>query len=503
MLAPSPPCSGASTRPRERRSTSRSPGCVRRAVADGDLAVGDRLPPAAGLADALDVDRNTVPAAYRRLRDVGVLEFRRGRGAHVASAAKPRASVEQAVRDLVELARNQGSHALTWSRSSTSCHDRDDRAAGRVARSGTDADLRQADHELATDAAGVAAFVVLVVLGRPWDGPSPGMIGPLGVSLVLFALCAVMSTGLRVTTGPRGVQVRWGAFGWPRFDYPPEWIAEVDIVTVSPWTTWEYGILWTPRGGWSFVMRSGPALRLTLTNGRHVTFGVVDPQAVLTALGMDRAGVRPRRGGAGRSIGTSPNSTRPRARRSDRASEGASSTSEGRRLVGIPRRSRSQDSYMHRDCMSEGSCERAQCPHRGRDRRPLVGLVPPQHAAGRRRLSREQASPRREIHARLVEVNPTVRRSCVSRVAGASISATMRLRTWSVVGRRSATASARRARWRVNASRRCSVPRVVVAERAGLDDRGVDDHDRVLVAAAEHAYFLRPRRTWWCALTAG
>ena len=46
--------------------------------------------------------------AYRRLREDGVLEFGRGRGARVASAARPRASVEQAVRDLVELARSQG-----------------------------------------------------------------------------------------------------------------------------------------------------------------------------------------------------------------------------------------------------------------------------------------------------------------------------------------------------------------------------------------------------------
>lgn len=83
-------------------------GCVRRAVANGDLGLGEQLPPAAELAEALGVDRNTVLAAYRGLRDAGVLEFRRGRGARVASAAKPRASVEQAVRDLVELARTQG-----------------------------------------------------------------------------------------------------------------------------------------------------------------------------------------------------------------------------------------------------------------------------------------------------------------------------------------------------------------------------------------------------------
>jgi DNA-binding transcriptional regulator YhcF (GntR family) len=49
-----------------------------------------------------------VLASYRKLRDEGVLEFRRGRGARVASAAGPRASVEQALREVIELARIQG-----------------------------------------------------------------------------------------------------------------------------------------------------------------------------------------------------------------------------------------------------------------------------------------------------------------------------------------------------------------------------------------------------------
>jgi DNA-binding transcriptional regulator YhcF (GntR family) len=56
----------------------------------------------------LSVDRNTVLAAYRRLRDEGVLEFRRGRGVRVAAGAESRASVDQAARDLVALARSQG-----------------------------------------------------------------------------------------------------------------------------------------------------------------------------------------------------------------------------------------------------------------------------------------------------------------------------------------------------------------------------------------------------------
>lgn len=83
-------------------------GCVRRGVVDGQLAAGDRLPPAQELADAIGVDRNTVLAAYRTLRDDGLLEFRRGRGARVADTGLRRAELDAAGRELVRLARRHG-----------------------------------------------------------------------------------------------------------------------------------------------------------------------------------------------------------------------------------------------------------------------------------------------------------------------------------------------------------------------------------------------------------
>jgi DNA-binding transcriptional regulator YhcF (GntR family) len=83
-------------------------GCVRRAVSEGALTEGEQLPPAAELAEALTVDRNTVLAAYRRLRDDGVLEFRRGRGARVCGGSAGRAAVDQAARALVDVAREHG-----------------------------------------------------------------------------------------------------------------------------------------------------------------------------------------------------------------------------------------------------------------------------------------------------------------------------------------------------------------------------------------------------------
>ncbi|MET8680786.1 winged helix-turn-helix domain-containing protein [Streptomyces sp. NPDC004647] len=84
--------------------------CVRRAIASGDLAVGDPLSPAAELAEALSVDRNTVLAAYRQLRDDGVLEFRRGRGVRVVRASPPPPGVVTAAERLIDVGREHGMH---------------------------------------------------------------------------------------------------------------------------------------------------------------------------------------------------------------------------------------------------------------------------------------------------------------------------------------------------------------------------------------------------------
>ena len=82
--------------------------CVRRGITSSDLKVGEQLPPAAELAEALSVDRNTVLAAYRQLRNDGVLEFRRGRGARVAQTTAPEDVVVTAARKLIDIGRSYG-----------------------------------------------------------------------------------------------------------------------------------------------------------------------------------------------------------------------------------------------------------------------------------------------------------------------------------------------------------------------------------------------------------
>ncbi len=76
-------------------------------IANGVLARGERLPAARDLADALAVNVHTVLHAYQTLRDEGLIELRRGRGAVVTGEAGTD-RLQQAVRQAASEARSSG-----------------------------------------------------------------------------------------------------------------------------------------------------------------------------------------------------------------------------------------------------------------------------------------------------------------------------------------------------------------------------------------------------------
>jgi len=80
---------------------------VRTAVAAGELRTGDRLPPARVLAGSLEVNLHTVLRAYQDLRDEGLVDLRRGRGAVIAEHADY-AALDAPVAALVAAARSAG-----------------------------------------------------------------------------------------------------------------------------------------------------------------------------------------------------------------------------------------------------------------------------------------------------------------------------------------------------------------------------------------------------------
>ena len=80
---------------------------IRRAIADGEAAPGERLPPAIDLADVLAVNKNTVIRALHILREEGLLDFTRGRGVRVVGTPQQSAVLAR-IGELLDFARAQG-----------------------------------------------------------------------------------------------------------------------------------------------------------------------------------------------------------------------------------------------------------------------------------------------------------------------------------------------------------------------------------------------------------
>jgi GntR family transcriptional regulator len=81
---------------------------VRADAAAGRLRAGDKLPSAREVAASLGVNLHTVLRAYQSLREEGLVDMRRGRGAVVTEAVEPLAQLHHDVATLVARAKELG-----------------------------------------------------------------------------------------------------------------------------------------------------------------------------------------------------------------------------------------------------------------------------------------------------------------------------------------------------------------------------------------------------------
>jgi GntR family transcriptional regulator len=78
---------------------------VRAQVLDGTATAGERLPAAREVAASLEINVHTVLHAYQLLRDEGLVELRRGRGAVLTAHATSMTDLDAHVRALVDEAK--------------------------------------------------------------------------------------------------------------------------------------------------------------------------------------------------------------------------------------------------------------------------------------------------------------------------------------------------------------------------------------------------------------
>jgi GntR family transcriptional regulator len=80
---------------------------IRRAIAEGEISPGERLPPAIDIAAVIGVNKNTVIRALHILRTEGMLDVAQGRGIRVSGTVEKAAVVDQ-VKSLLSYARSRG-----------------------------------------------------------------------------------------------------------------------------------------------------------------------------------------------------------------------------------------------------------------------------------------------------------------------------------------------------------------------------------------------------------
>jgi GntR family transcriptional regulator len=78
---------------------------VRAAIIDGRVVGGERLPSSRQVAATIGVNVHTVLRGYQLLRDEGLIELRRGRGAVVATRVGGHSALAGAIHDLVDEAK--------------------------------------------------------------------------------------------------------------------------------------------------------------------------------------------------------------------------------------------------------------------------------------------------------------------------------------------------------------------------------------------------------------
>lgn len=130
----------------------------------------------------------------------------------------------------------------------------------------------------------IASAVLLVPLLAMGGGPNSSRwdLAPILIAVAGVVLYALTASSLRITAGPNGVSIHFGALGWPRRTYRLDRIERAEVIDLHPLYV-ALGFWWTPRRT-SYTVRSGPTLQLVLSSGRTVAVTTPHPHAAASAI---------------------------------------------------------------------------------------------------------------------------------------------------------------------------------------------------------------------------
>lgn len=134
-----------------------------------------------------------------------------------------------------------------------------------------------------------AALVLMVAMTviALFASPDPLVLWVLSAATFLVAALVAMAVAFHVRVDDEGLRVT-SVTGFPRVHIPLDEVARAEAVDVDPmWEFGGWGLRWAPGGGFGVVLRRGPGIRVTRTNGKTFTVTVDDAAtgaALLQAL---------------------------------------------------------------------------------------------------------------------------------------------------------------------------------------------------------------------------
>ncbi len=106
------------------------------------------------------------------------------------------------------------------------------------------------------------------------------VVAPAPIAFVLLAMAPILLlfAEITVTVDRRGLRVAFGPLRWPVRRLPLASIAQAEAIDVRPMQWGGWGYRWAPgRAATGVVLRAGPGLKVTLTDGRAFVVTVDDP----------------------------------------------------------------------------------------------------------------------------------------------------------------------------------------------------------------------------------